>query len=76
MDTAFDMFTDGLHVPDDKTGKLASIYYHDVDLDVVDCFGNQDHVSQKYGVHLTPVDFTLTMNGSFLDLVKKLQKVM
>ena len=76
MDTAFDMFTDGLHVPDDKTGKLASIYYHDVDLDVVDCFGNQDHVTQKYGVHLTPVDFTLTMNGSFLDLVKKLQKVM
>ena len=76
IDTAFDMFTDGLHVPESMTGKLASVYYHDVDSDVVDCYGNQDHVSQKYGVHLTPVDFTLTMNGSFLDLIKKLQKVM
>lgn len=27
----FDMFADGLHVPSDKTGKLASIYYQDVD---------------------------------------------
>ena len=75
IQTAFVMFTDGLHVPENQTGKLASVYYHDVDLDVIDCFGKHDHVSQKYGVHLTPVDFTLTINGSFLDLIKQIQKV-
>ena len=74
--SAFAMFNDGLHVPDTKTGKLASIYYKDVDLDVTDYMGNKTHVKQKYGVHLTPVDFTLTMNGSFMDLIKKLQKVL
>jgi len=75
INAAFDMFADGLHVPDTKTGKLASVYYHDVDLTVTDYIGKTYHVKQKYGVHLTPVDFTLTMNGSFLDLIKQLQKV-
>lgn len=71
----FDMFDDGLHVPQEYTGKLASIYYSDVDLNVVDYLGNEDHVKQKYGVHLKPVDFTLTMTGSFLDLIKMIQGV-
>ena len=71
----FDMFEDGLHVPQEYTGKLASIYYSDVDMDVVDYQGRPYHVKQKYGVHLKPVDFTLTMAGSFLDLIKMLQVV-
>lgn len=71
----FDMFDDGLHVPDDYTGKLASIYYEDVDLTVTDYMGNEDRVRQRYGVHLAPVDFTLTMTGSFMDLVKMIQGV-
>ena len=71
----FDMFDDGLHVPDEYTGKLASVYYEDVDLTVTDYMGNEDHVRQRYGVHLAPVDFTLTMTGSFMDLVKMIQGV-
>ena len=76
MDGVFNAFADGLHVPNDKTGKLASVYYKDVDLTVTDCDGNMSHVKQKYGVHLTPVDFTLTMNDSFLNLLKMLHGVL
>lgn len=75
LKSVFDTFRDGLHVPTGKTGKLASIYYHDVDMIVKDYNGVESRIKQKYGVHLTPVDFTLTMNGSFLDLIKQIQKV-
>lgn len=73
VDEMFRMFDDGLHVPQDYTGKLASIYYDDVDLEVTDYMGNSYHVKQDHGVHLKPVDFTLTMTGSFLDLIKMIQ---
>ena len=72
----FDAFDDGLHVPQEYTGKLASVYYENVDMDVTDYLGHQSHVIQRYGVHLKPVDFTLTMTGSFIDLVKMIQGVM
>lgn len=72
----FDAFDDGLHVPQEYTGKLASVYYENVDMDVTDYLGHQSHVMQRYGVHLKPVDFTLTMTGSFIDLVKMIQGVM
>ena len=75
LDGVFNAFADGLHVPKEQTGKLASVYYQDVDMTVTDCYGNVCHVKQKYGVHLTPVDFTLTMNDTFLNLLKQLQKV-
>ena len=70
------MFNNGMHVPQGYTGKLASIYYDDVDLDVVDYLGRAYHIRQDHGVHLKPVDFTLTMTGSFLDLIKMLQEVL
>ena len=75
-DDMFGMFDNGLHVPHEFTGKLASIYYSDVDLNITDYMGNDYHVRQKYGVHLKPVDFTLTMTGSFLDLIKMIQEVL
>lgn len=71
----FSMFADGLHVPRSYTGKLAPVYYDGTDLTVTDFMGNEDHVKQAHGVHLKPVDFTLTMTGSFLDLVKMIQGV-
>ena len=70
------MFDNGMHVPQEYTGKLASIYYDDVDLNVVDYLGRPYHITQDHGVHLKPVDFTLTMTGSFLDLIKMLQEVL
>ncbi len=73
VEEMFEMFDDGLHVPQECTGKLASVYYENVDLNVTDYLGNESHVQQRYGVHLKPVDFTLTMTGSFLDLIKMLQ---
>lgn len=76
VDEMFTMFDDGLHVPAESTGKLASLYYSDVDMDVKDYLGNETHVTQKYGVNLKPVDFTLTMTGSFLDLIKMIQGIL
>lgn len=76
VEEMFDMFDDGLHVPQEYTGKLASIYYEGVDMIVTDYLGQEDHVKQTYGVNLKPVDFTLTMTGSFLDLIKMIQEVM
>ena len=75
LDEMYKMFDDGLHIPAEETGKLASFYYENVDLTVTDYLGNTDHVTQRYGVNLSPVDFTLSMTGSFLDLVKMLQGV-
>ena len=76
VEEMFSMFDDGLYVPADYPGKLASIYYEDVDMTVKDYLGKECHVMQRYGVNLKPVDFTLTMTGSFLDLVKMIQGVM
>ena len=76
VDSMFDAFNDGLHVPQEYTGKLASVYYENVDMTVKDYLGQPYHVTQRYGVHLKPVDFTLTMTGSFIDLVKMIQGVM
>jgi hypothetical protein len=69
----FKAFDDGLHVPADRTGKLAHSYCSGVDLDVTDYTGQTTHVQQTYAIHLCPVDFTLTMSGSFLDLIKMLK---
>ena len=76
VEEMFDAFNDGLNVPQEFTGKLASVYYENVDMNVTDYTGRSSHVSQRYGVHLKPVDFTLTMAGSFIDLVKMIQEVM
>ena len=72
----FAAFDDGLCIPQEYTGKLASVYYENVDMDVTDYLGKGYHVMQRYGVHLKPVDFTLSMAGSFLDMVKMIQEVM
>ena len=76
VDEMFDAFNDGLNVPQEFTGKLASVYYENVDMEITDYTGRSSRVSQRYGVHLKPVDFTLTMAGSFIDLVKMIQEVM
>lgn len=75
VEEMFNMFDDGLHVPAEYTGKLASIYYQGVDMKVRDYLGHECHVRQAFGVNLKPVDFTLTMTGSFLDLIKMIQGV-
>lgn len=75
-DDKFRMFDDGLHVPQEYTGKLASIYCDDIDIEIEDYQGRPYHVIQKHGVCLKPVDFTLTMTGSFIDMVKMLQEAL
>lgn len=72
---AFNLFTDGLHVDADQTGKLGSFYCHDVNVSVTDCCGQECHIWQKYGVCLQPVDFTMTMTDSYLDLIKQIQNI-
>ena len=73
LDGVFRMFDDGLQVPAENTGKLAHSYCSGVDLTVTDYVGNTTHIHQTYAIHLCPVDFTLTMSGSFLDLIKMLR---
>lgn len=72
---AFNLFADGLHVDADQTGKLGSFYCHDVNVSVTDCYGQQCLIWQKYGVCLQPVDFTMTMTDSYLDLIKQIQNI-
>ena len=73
VNRSLNAFTDGLHVPETQTGKLGSFYCHDVNLTVTDCYGQKCDIWQKYGVCLQPVDFTLTMTDSYLDLIKQIQ---
>lgn len=66
----FDLFNDGMYIPDDYTGKLTHTYidlpFH---IEVTDYLGNKDDVDELSYIHLSKTDFTLSMTREFIDYI-------
>ena len=66
----FDLFNDGMYIPDDYTGKLTHTYidlpFH---IEVTDYLGNKDYVDELSYIHLSKTDFTLSMTREFIDYI-------
>ena len=66
----FDYFNDGMHIPEDYTGKLTHTYidtpFH---IEVMDYLDNKDYVDELSYIHLSKTDFTLSMTREFLDYI-------
>jgi len=72
-DLIFDMFSDELYIPSDKTGKMTHTYIdNEMDLVITDYMGETQHVNVKSGIHLEPCDFTLSISQQFNDFLEKL----
>ena len=66
----FDLFNDGMYIPDGYTGKLTHTYidlpFH---IEVTDYLGNKDYVDELSYIHLSKTDFTLSMTREFIDYI-------
>ena len=70
----FGFFADDLHVPADKTGKLAHYYVNHYDaFEVTDYQGNKDLVPAGGGCLLKATDFTLGLSADFKKFLKSIE---
>ena len=66
----FRIFNEHLHIPENETGKLRSIYIDEpTQEEVVDNFGNSCIMKEKSSVTLVPVDFSMTIDKDYLSLI-------
>lgn len=74
MQKAFDLFNDGLQIPAEETGKLTH-HYIDSEIDYlsVDYLGNHLRLNVLTGLHLEPVEFTLSIPKAYKDFTTEQQ---
>ncbi len=73
-DTAkvFDMFSNELHIPAEKTGKMTHTYVDgEFKFQATDYLGKKSTVETLSGVHLEPCDFTLTLSDNYIAFMKQ-----
>jgi hypothetical protein len=69
----FDMFSNGLHIPAEKTGKMTHTYVDsEFKFQVTDYLGKKSTVETLSGVHLEPCDFTLTLSDNYIAFMEQL----
>lgn len=69
----FDMFTDTLYIPADRTGKMTHTYIDDeASFKVTDHKGVEARVTTMSGVHLESCDFTLSIAGQYKEFLTNL----
>jgi len=72
-DEIFKMFTDSLHIPANKTGKMTHTYLDDThQLSVIDYRGVKEDVTARTGVHLENTEFTLSIEKTFKNFLDNL----
>lgn len=70
----FELFDDGLYIPNDFTDKLTHTYIDDImEGEIRDIQGHTEHYYQKSGIHLSPCDFDMSIARSFIDFLKGVQ---
>ena len=68
----FDMFSNDLHIPAEKTGKMTHTYVDgEFKFQVTDYLGKKSTVETLSGVHLEPCDFTLTLSDNYIAFMKQ-----
>ena len=67
----FEMFSDSLYIPADRTGKMTHSYVdHEQCLEVTDYQGVPASVYSPSGIHLDKCDFTLSMSDKYWNFLK------
>ena len=68
----FDMFSDDLHIPANKTGKMTHTYIDDEQvLTVTDYLGNTANIRTLSSVHLEACEFTLSISNQYKHFLKQ-----
>lgn len=69
----FDMFTDGMYIPPEHTGKLLHSYI-DIPMsgEVDDYLGNRGSYHELSGLHLSPIDYSLGISEDYFRYLKRL----
>ena len=71
----FDVFTNYMYIPSDKTGKKTHTYIDNEYLvNITDYQGKNKNVLCKSGVHLTNCDFTLLLGDMYIDYLLNYNK--
>lgn len=69
----FEMFTDELYIPADRTGKMTHTYIdNEYKFKVTDYLGNEATVEVLSGVHLENCDFTLSISEQYKQFMSSL----
>lgn len=75
LDKVFEMFSDNLYIPANRTGKMTHTYIDEpAEIEVFDCYGKRAIVEVASSIHLESCEFTLTISPSFNELLQALQK--
>lgn len=75
LDKVFELFSDNLYIPANKTGKMAHTYIDEpIELDVIDYQGNYMIVEVASGVHLESCEFTLSISAQFNEYLRNISK--
>ncbi len=73
LSKVFDIFTDKLYVPAERTGKMTHTYIDDeLKFMVTDYLGKTATVNPLSGVHLEPCDFTLSIAKQYSEFLNNL----
>lgn len=75
LESVFDMFTDELYIPADRTGKMTHTYIdNEYKFKVTDYLGNEATVEVLSGIHLESCDFTLSISEQYQQFMKSLSQ--
>lgn len=73
VDGVFNMFSDSLYIPAEKTGKMTHTYVDsELQFQVEDYLGRVTDVHPLSGVHLESCDFTLSITAQYAEFLKQL----
>lgn len=71
----FNMFNDSLYIPENFTNKNTHTYIDEPKtMLVTDYLGNTKEVTELSGVHLEPVEFTLSVSENYIKFIKLLKE--
>lgn len=71
----FEMFTDSLYIPAERTGKMTHTYIDDdYVFKCVDYLGAECEIYSKSAIHLEPCDFTLSIAAQYSNFLQQLSK--
>ena len=69
----FDMFSNSMHIPAEKTGKMTHTYVdQEFKFQVTDYLGKTTTVETLSGIHLEPCDFTLSLSNNYISFMQKI----
>ena len=73
-DGIFEEFREGLYIPPERTGKMTHTYIDKPRSGVVtDYLGQENTYYESSGIHLEPVDYSLSIGREFSDYIRGVQ---